>query len=96
MTDAGIAAVLNVAAKTPFAPMVAGCEAPLIVIVTVSPLGGDADPAPAMPDKLIEAVPNGIACEDGNAKKAVVPFCTVRVKACGVEATTLVAVKVTL
>src|SRR5271167_2625345 len=66
-----------------------------MVIVTVSPPGGKADPAAIVPDKLTDAVPNGIACDDGRATNAVVPFATVSVKDCGVEATVLAAVNVT-
>jgi hypothetical protein len=87
--------VLNVVAKSPFAPIVAVFGIPSMVIVTISPLGGKTEPAAIMPARLIELVPNGIVCDVDSDPKTGVPLCTVRMNACGVLLTLFVAVKVT-
>ena len=55
--------MLNAVAKVPFAPMIAFCVTELMVIATISPLGGTFAPLEIVPDRLIELVPTEILCE---------------------------------
>src|SRR5579863_9935768 len=71
-----MAAVGNCSEKTPFAPMVADCLTPLMVIETVSPLAGNWVPLPTMPPRVIEVVPTGMDCDGVRPLKETVMGCT--------------------
>jgi hypothetical protein len=58
-----MACVSNTAEKAPFAPIVAGVVTLLMVMLTVSLLGGNRLPAEMVPLRATEAVPNVIVCE---------------------------------
>jgi hypothetical protein len=57
VADAGMAEVFTVAENAPLAPIVAEVATLLIVIETLSVLGGNRLPAVMLPIKVIEAVP---------------------------------------
>jgi hypothetical protein len=71
VADAGIADVFTVAENAPFAPIVAGVATLLIVIDTVSPLGGNDAPAASVPESVTEAVPKLRDCEAGTVNVSV-------------------------
>ena len=96
MPEAGIADVLNVVANVPFAPMLTTLGVELMVIVTVSLVGGNIAPAEIVPARLIELVPAGMLCDAVRLLKVVDSSCTTREKLCIVVPAVLDAVKVTL
>ena len=61
-----------VAEKDPLAPIVAVVATLLIVIETVSPLGGNSVPAASVPETVIEEAPKVIDCEAGTVNVGVI------------------------
>jgi hypothetical protein len=59
-----------VAENAPFAPIVAGVVTLLIMMDTVSPLGGNSVPAARVPESVTDAVPKLMDCEAGTVNVA--------------------------